>query len=122
MISSGEITLIQNDAVRNSAPSTPTDVPVRRGRQRERPDVATNPRAKSTRTPTPTFATAKRSKVPAPVAPTKSPEVLNTEIAADLNATAQEFVERHFWQNQEPSTAQECGTRLHAASYRGAPN
>ena len=96
MISSGEVTLTPNDAVHNSAPSTPTDVPVRRGRQRERPDVATNPRAKSTRSPTPTFATAKRSKVHAPVAPTKSPEVLNTEIAADLNATAQEFVECHF--------------------------
>ena len=94
MPSAGRLVLTPNDAVHNSAPSTPTDTAAaRRGRTSERRDVATNPRAKSTRTPTPTFATAKRKKVPEP---TKSPEVLNTEIAAELNAKAQDFVENKF--------------------------
>ena len=88
MINRGEVTLIPSDAVRNSAPKTPTDAP-RRGRHRERPDVATT-RARSTRTPPPT-GTTKRAKVPEPVVPNKSPEVLYTEIAAEYNNKAIEL-------------------------------
>ena len=95
MPSAGRLVLTPKDAVHNSAPTTPKKVAAAsRGRTRERPDVATDSRARSTRTPTPTFsATTKRIKVPEP---TKSPEVLNTEIAADLNAKAQEFVEQNL--------------------------